>query len=169
MFLNYVNDNTHHRINKTIEKYGLKIRLVSKPAPQLSSVLNNKSGTRLPHKDDCHLCKLISRPNNNSCQTRYVVYQFICKLCGKSYIGQTARPFHFRYKEHSRSITNRNEMSALGEHVIKVHTGNRLTIRYFNIKFLEIFDNPVDCKINEAKQISIRNPELNRRNELTQW
>ena len=97
------------------------------------------------------------------------MYQFSCKLCQENYIGQTARPFHFRFKEHKRSIKDKNGVSALSEHVENNHTGYSLTINDFNIKFLEIFDNPVDCKISEAKYISQRHPQINRRNELAQW
>ena len=167
LFINYISDNTNRKINKTIDKYGLNIKLVCKPAPQLSTILKNKKETHIEHKNNCVICKVIT--NNKCCQTRYVVYQFSCKLCQDEYIGQTARPFHFRFKEHKRSIEHKNGVSALSEHIENSHTGNNLTINDFNINFLEIFDNPVDCKISEAKYISLKHPRINRRNELPQW
>ncbi len=167
LFLNYINEATNHKINKTIEKYGLRIKLINKSAPQLASILKKKQRTRLQHQNNCDICKLITN-TKNTCQTRYVVYEFTCKLCDQKYVGQTARPFHYRFKEHRRSVNNRNETSALAEHNRKFH-GGKLNIEDFKIRFLDICNNPVDCKISEAKHIGSTHPKINRRDEMTQW
>ena len=165
LFISFINDNVNRQINKAIAKYDLNIKLISKPAPQLCSVLNRKRISRSHH--NCEICGSIK--DKKSCKTRYVVYQFECGVCHDIYIGQTARPFHFRYKEHKRAIENKNNSSALSEHILKRHQNASLSINDFALCFLEILRNPVDCKISEAKHISSKNPKINRREELIKW
>ena len=90
-------------------------------------------------------------------------------LCNKIYIGQTARPFLFRYKEHKYSINNKNENSALGEHLLVDHNTINGTIDNFRLEFLEVFRTPIESRIGEAKWIAKIKPGLNRKQELTHW
>ena len=100
LVLNYINDNANRKINQLINKYDLEVRLVSKPGPALHQVLNKADNKVNSHT--CEICKNIG--SKSTCEQRFVVYQFTCQICGDSYIGQTARPFKFRYNEHKYSI-----------------------------------------------------------------
>ena len=141
-------------------------RLISKPAPSLGKVLSKKMNNRA-HKN-CLLCEKLG---NNNCQSKCVVYKFTCKLCNSIYIGQTARPFYYRYNEHKYSLNNNNENSALSDHVNTSHINDthKFRIDDFDIYFLGIYKTPIECKIGEAKWIRTIQPSMNRKEELTYW
>ena len=49
-----------------------------------------------------------------------VVYRIPCGTCGRAYIGQTARIFDQRLKEHKRALTSGNPaQSAVAEHAME--------------------------------------------------
>ena len=165
LFLQFVSDSTNKKIKNIIKKYDLNVHLVSKPAPQLGQILRRKEKKSEDH--ECGICEAVKK--TSACKTRYVVYKFVCRYCRKFYIGQTSRPFFLRYNEHKWSIRNKNDHSALSEHLLIEHNGASENITDFDVQFIEICRNPIECKIREAKYIECLRPDLNRRHEMTHW
>ena len=90
-------------------------------------------------------------------------------FCRRFYIGQTNRPFYYRYREHEYSLRNKTDASAMSEHALLEHKGIDMSITDFNIEFIEVCHDPVECKIREAKCIENMSPDLNRKHELRHW
>ena len=166
LVLSYINEKTRRRLNQLIDKYDIGVRLVSKPPPCLDNLLQKKRG-RIAH--DCRICKTLGKKYN--CKSRYVVYKFTCSLCAKAYVGQTARPFYFRYREHKYALDNKNKSSALSEHVQIEHNDlvANSNIDMLSLEILESFRTPVESRIGEAMWIRCLKPAINRRQELTNW
>ena len=160
--LDYINDSTNRKLNRLADKYDLPINLVSKPGRQISSCFNYRNNL---HNCNCNLCGIIGKPN--ICNLNYVVYKFICKHCGKNYIGSTNRTLSARYSEHKCSLHNQDSKSALSEHAKKDHYWSILTIDDFDIIIMQCLYDPVSTRIAEAKLISIHQPCINRKQELT--
>ena len=116
--------------------------------------------------ENCHTCS--SLPDNYTCNDRFIVYKFTCKICFKSYIGETCRPFHQRFVEHKRSLLARDGKSALSEHVNN-HHANNLDIENFQLCVLSKLGNPIETRLKEAHLINTHRPQLNRRHELAHW
>ena len=165
LFLNYLSEQASRKIKNAINKYDLNVNLISKPAPQLCQLLRNRNSQREYH--NCRICQLLNK--DYECTMRYVVYKLTCTFCRKFYIGQTNRPFHFRYKEHEHSLNHQNALSALGEHALHDHSDIRMKMTDFDVEFVEVHKNPIDCKIGEAKIIQRSEPQLNRKHELKHW
>ena len=72
-----------------------------------------------------------------SCKNKYVIYEFSCRICDQSYIGQTCRPFQVRYREHERSLRYEDQKSALSEHSMKAHSDKVMTINNFDYKIID--------------------------------
>ena len=92
-----------------------------------------------------------------------VVCLFTCKFCNSRYIGKTTRPFYIRYNEHKNSIKNKNNASALSDH-IKICKDSS-SINDFYIKFLRCLIDPVETSLVESRLIDFHKPEMNRRHE----
>ena len=164
LILDYINENSIRRINRLIKRHDLNIRLVSKPGPSLSKVLNKEN--KFNKHNNCSICDQLPQHN---CKTKNVVYKFICNTCSEIYIGQTARPFYFRYNEHKYSLNKKNFNSALSEHMIVEHKNLVCSIDNFSLSFIDVFRTPLESKIGEAKWIECLRPALNRKQELACW
>ena len=46
-------------------------------------------------------------------------YQLTCPMCHKTYVGQTGRPFHVRFREQYRDYKYENNKSKFSQHVIE--------------------------------------------------
>ena len=160
--INFVSDSCKCKLNKLIKQCELPIKLVNKLGPTLKTVINKKQNK--PKHHNCDLCKLL--PKNHSCLDRFVVYKFTCNLCNGLYIGQTNRPFHKRYSEHKRDLSNKNTRNALYEHGTKTHDFPDIGIHHFDIDFIDKSSNAVDCRLAEAHFIKTLKPAINRKHEL---
>ena len=158
--LPFISDSLNRKINYQIRKYKLNIRLVSTGNKKLRNVLKKRS--KMNKHPDCAICSKLSKHN---CETSCVVYQFSCKVCGDKYIGKTARPFYLRYNEHSNSIKNKNNTSALSEHSQVCRLSG--TIDDFNVQFLRCLKDPVETSVVESRLINTYSPRMNRRHETT--
>jgi len=47
------------------------------------------------------------------------MYQLTCPTCNKKYIGQTACPFHVRFREHLRDYKYANDKSKFAQHFLE--------------------------------------------------
>ena len=167
MFLNldFINDRCIRKVSKLIKKYEMPVKAVYKPASWLSSCL---SGRQYVQKhEDCEVCNRM--PNRYGCEDRFLVYKLSCKICKKFYVGQTSRPFHFRYDVHRRSLNNKDNRSAISELVNNEHCDVGMTISDFDLQIMKKEKSPIDCKLAEAECINFHRPQLNRKEELTHW
>jgi hypothetical protein len=56
------------------------------------------------------------KPTNNIQNSG--IYELMCQTCRYSYIRQTSRDLHTRYKEHFRYIKNNDPKSAYAQHIL---------------------------------------------------
>jgi hypothetical protein len=84
-----------------------------------------------------------------------VIYQLECAGCPETYVGETARSFNTRLKEH---LKVKGSLTAVGEHIKS--TGHKLAAEKSKVLVRE--DQFWPRKIREAIQIHIRKPGLNR-------
>ena len=159
--LPFISDSLNRKINYQIRKHRLNVRLVSTGNKKLRNVLKKK-GKKSKH-NDCRICNKLSQ--NHNCETSCVVYQFSCRKCGDKYIGKTARPFYIRYNEHSLSIRNKNDLSALSEHSKTCLVNG--SIDDFDVEFLRCLNDPVETSVVESRLINKCHPKMNRRHETT--
>ena len=159
--LPFLGDKNTKQLKRILQNYDFPVQLVSKPAEKLSQCFHDK--TFMPKHENCNLCN--SLPRKHNCEDKFIVYEFTCKLCNCSYIGQTNRPFYLRYKEHTRSLDSKNKISALSEHALLVHPSENLTISDFTIDFLKQCRSPLETRISEAQLIDAKRPQLNRKLE----
>ena len=91
-------------------------------------------------------------PDDKKCG---VIYQLECESCGEIYIGETARAFGIRLKEHCKQ---KGSLTAMGDHFKA--TGHKLAKDKHRILTRE--DNYWPRKICEAIEIKLKKPGLNR-------
>lgn len=161
--LNYINDCTDRKIRKLIQRYKIPAKLVNKSNQTIYNNLRFKSKqTKHPN---CEICDRL--PDRILCTTRHLVYKFTCHLCNDFYIGQSNRPFKFRFNEHCRSLLNKNKNnSALAEHVLQKHHSVNCTIDDFDLSIIDKCNDPVDTRLTEARYIKRLSPQINRKHEL---
>ena len=87
-----------------------------------------------------------------------VIYSVGCGDCDKSYIGETARAFNIRLKEHRRTNCEPPVLTGVGEH-LKL-TGHTITDE--KTKILAREDEYFRRKIREAVEIRVAKPVLNK-------
>ena len=163
--INFISDACNRKLNKLIKQCDLPIKLISKPAPTLQSVVKNKQENN--KHSDCRLCALL--PNNFACSNRFLVYRFKCNLCNDFYIGQTNRPFYKRYNEHRRDLDNKNKRNALYEHGLKNHDICDINMSNFDLDIIDRSKSAIDCRLTEARLIKTLRPPINRKYELPQF
>ena len=84
-----------------------------------------------------------------------VVYQLKCGQCPDTYVGETARSFDIRLKEHRKTTGSR---TAVGDHIQE--TGHKLADD--ETKVLAREDQYWPRKIRESIEIRLRKPAMNR-------
>ena len=99
------------------------------------------------------------------CNDRFLVYKFNCKKCEEFYIGQTSRPFKYRFLEHKRAIEKNRSSSALAEHRHRQGPGVS-SILDFDLQILDQCRDALDNKLTEARFIKRLRPKINRKHEL---
>ena len=77
--------------------------------------------------------------------------------------------FKLRHQEHSRDIKNRNDNSALSEHIHKKHVNVENSIEIFRIQFLSKERNSRNTTIAECQYIERFELQLNRKHELRSY
>jgi hypothetical protein len=116
-----------------------------------------KHGLQTNHKPYNSIRSHLVRPKDptEDCDKCGLVYGLKCK-CGKSYVGETARSFGTRVKEHQRRVGS--NITAIGEHLNG--EGHQLDIEHN--KVLARDSGFWSRKYREAIEIMIAQPELNR-------
>jgi hypothetical protein len=131
----YIKETSEHLI-RIFRKYG--ITSYHKPMNTLRSMLVNPKDP-VPEEKQCG-----------------IIYKFECKECHSTYIGETARAFKTRAKEHC-SI-KRSTPTAIAEHAIN----SRHRAEPSDFKILVKETSTQKRKIREALKIKIERPALNR-------
>ena len=161
--LPFINNKCDKKIRQLLKKYNMKGNLVSKPNNSLEKHLKNRK--KKNNTCTCDICTKIGP--KHSCNDRYIVYQFTCKICKDFYIGKTARTFKMRYREHKYGISKKDTKNALAQHSIS--HGDRTDIGDFDIKILSKKNNTRDTTIEECRFIDALKPKINRKHEMTQY
>lgn len=161
--IKFVNDKFDRQVRSLLNKYSIPANLISCPNTNLANTLKTKNNKQ--KHDDCNLCDKL--PEKYICNDRFLIYKFICKVCGQFYIGQSCRPFKFRYAEHHRAFnSSRSNDSALVSHT---HEGRQNSIDLFNLEILEKCRDPLDTRLTEARYIRNQTPKINRKHELVEF
>jgi len=160
--LNFVSDGLNRKINEIIKKYDFDIQLINRPANSISQIMKTKK--KKQKHINCDICDRLS--DRYKCSDRFLVYKFTCETCGDFYIGQTNRIFSIRFKEHMRSIANRDHKSALSQHIKEVHDNSQGQVS-FKIDILKQCSTPLETRLMEAQEIDRLRPPLNRKHERT--
>ena len=159
--LDFISDSCNRKIYNIIKKYDFKVKVVSRPSQYLKDCLRKK--LRQAKHNNCALCSLL--PESLRCDDKFLVYKFTCKYCNCFYIGETCRPFRFRYSEHQRSLDARNKTSALSEHAVTHYSDVIMDIDNFKLNIIKRCTNPLATRLSEAAAIEKLRPSLNRQHE----
>ena len=89
----------------------------------------------------------------------------MCQRCNDFYIGESCRPFHFRFIEHMRSLALQDCKSALSQHANENHNHSTMSAEDFDLEVIAKRNSPIETRLTEAKMIRTLKPPLNRRNE----
>ncbi|XP_022810130.1 uncharacterized protein LOC111347144, partial [Stylophora pistillata] len=98
-----------------IKQQGFNIKVVEKAGIAIKRLLQ-KSDPFKPRqcgREDCPVC---STGGKGPCDRESVTYEIKCIQCNSVYVGETARSAYTRGKEHTKSLNNKEERSALWKH-----------------------------------------------------
>ena len=69
-------------------------------------------------REDCLVCRTDGK---GPCDRQSVTYEIKCTECNNIYVGETSRSAYTRGKEHEKSLSNKEERSALWKHCKEKH------------------------------------------------
>ena len=104
-----------------IKRQGFKIKVVKKAGVAIKRLLQ-KSDPFKPRqcgREDCPVCRT---EGEGPCNRESVTYEIKCIGCNNVYVGETSRSAYTRGKEHSKSLGNKEERSALWKHCREKHS-----------------------------------------------
>ena len=103
-----------------IERPGFKIKVVEKAGIAIKRLLQKSDPfkPRQCEREDCPVCRTEGR---GPCSRESVTYEIKCAGCNNVYVGETSRSAYTRGKEHSKSLSNKEERSALWKHCREKH------------------------------------------------
>ncbi|EYC35109.1 hypothetical protein Y032_1148g3690 [Ancylostoma ceylanicum] len=107
-------------------------------------------------------CIVCPHGKEGDCAKVGVIYQIECLDCNALYIGETSRALSVRVKEHLASKRRGSLVSPLGRHKNEAHGGNDFAVK---CKILAREDEISARKALEAFWITVKNPEMNSKNE----
>ena len=137
---------------------------MSVTGPKLKQAVNKQQQKNTKCSGGCKVCPKLAAAY--TCRSKLVVYCYTCSLCGKMYVGETARPMGVRHKEHTSSIVHKNCHSALSEHLLQNHNvGVTPSIDVYQLSILRQCQDSKETCIAEAITIQQMQPELNRKTE----
>ena len=154
----FVSDQINHQIQRTLAKHDVPARIVNPRGKTINDLV--KCPARNGSVKTCN-SKICAVPS--LCQRSNVVYIATCSLCGKDYIGMTARKLHDRAREHMLSARKKNDKTALGEHYRDCHA--KVETPSMNFQIIKHQPDLLRLHIEEAIAIQKFNPALNRRRE----
>lgn len=165
--LPFLSDRSWFEIKRTLNKYNkFKIQLIMEKRNTICRTVKPKENNQC----SCDICKKL--PGHLNCRSRFLVYSLICKLCTTSmmqYIGETCVWLKDRLYQHKYSIKNKDNRSALSQHLNCEHKGSMFNIDDFNLKILQQCKDSHDTCIAEAVWIGRLKPKINRKHELNDY
>ena len=70
-----------------------------------------------------------------------------------------------RHAEHTRSIHNKDNISALSTHLITSHPTLEPNMNIYSVKILQCYKDSIDACLAESVHISLEKPSINRKHE----
>ena len=113
-------------------------------------------------REDCPVC---STGGKGPCDGESVTYEIKCIQCNSVYVGETARSAYTRGKEHTKSLNNKEERSALWKHCKEKHNSE---VKQFRMDVTGVYHNDAMLRqITEGVRINNVNEDslMNSKNE----
>ena len=115
---------------KEVEKSGFKIKIIERSGTKIRDMLHRKDPfrERQCERPDCFVCSSGGK-TKGGCNKENIKYSIECtENCRKKdiYHGETSYSAYTRGKEHLEKYNNRDSTSALHNHCINEHQGNRV-------------------------------------------
>ena len=162
--LPFVSDKATRLVKSHLQRSKLDFNLVFRHGPNVMGAI----GTQVHQTEKCiSACTVCdSLPPYAGCNTKYLVYEYICRLCNHTYIGYSARSLKYRHAEHKRSINKGDNVSALSTHLKNSHGSNQAhNIECYNLRVLQRCTDTVSASLAENYHIQHRKPQINRKHE----
>ena len=98
------------------------------------------------------------------------LYKGVCKLCGKTYWGETGDNGYTRLNQHKDSIRRNDKANAFAKHLSIEHPDQQKNPDNFKMKVEKTYQKPLDRQVMEGVKIASLEPEetLNSRAEYLQ-
>ena len=127
---------------------GIKFKIVEKGGLTIEKLFqtSNPTASGSCGKPDC----MMDSQNGRNCHKSNVMYEWVCKDCPSSYIGETSRNFYTRSSEHLKKASDRKEDSFIHNHQIQSHNGNQPN---FSVKVLKSFQDAFSRQVYEGVYI----------------
>ena len=154
------NSQLQKKYQKEIERQGFKIKVVEKAGIAIKRLLQKSDPfkPRQCEREDCPVCRTEGR---GPCSRESVTYEIKCAGCNNVYVGETSRSAYTRGKEHSKSLSNKEERSALWKHCREKHGSE---IQQFKMNVTGVYPNDAmlrqiseGIKINNVDEDSLIN------------
>ena len=161
--LPYIDEALTRKINATVKRSDLNIRIAWKSGPTLANKLT-RSALEPPacprgNRKSCSTC---ANGLEGRCHTKNVVYQIKCKICDGTYVGKTRRMVRSRFMEHLGDARNKRKGTDLGDHILQAHPDMQPQNDNFEICILQTCKDEANLKITESIEIRNRKPALNK-------
>jgi hypothetical protein len=149
----FINDRIDRGLKKIFKSEGITVRFYHEN-PSLRNILRKKG------ESENKTCRESGCPvsHTGKCFMRNIVYEIVCKICQKSYIGSTIRHFHTRITEHRK-----RESSSVHRHFQNCIPDPRNDINY---NILARDPDPINLRLKEAILIKQKKPEINSKEEM---
>ena len=118
-------------------RQGFKIKVVEKGGIAIKRLVQ-KSDLFKPQQCEREDCPVCWADGTGPCNRESVTYESKCTRCNNVYVRETSRSTYTRGKEHSKSLINKEEQSALGKHYREKHTSE---IQQFQMNVTSVYSN----------------------------
>ena len=148
-------------------RIGMKIKIAETGGPSIRAKLSNTNLTGCPIPA-CFLCE---GGEGGASHTRSgALYKGTCKLCGKTYWGETGDNGYTRFNQHKESIKRMEKTNAFAKHLSIEHPDQQKNPDTFKMKVEKTYQKPLDRQVMEGVKIATLEPEetLNSRAEYLQ-
>ena len=158
------NSRLRKEYQKEIKQQGFNIKVVEKAGIAIKRLLQ-KSDPFKPRQCEREDCPVCSTGGKGPCDGESVTYEIKCIQCNSVYVGETARSAYTRGKEHTKSLNNKEERSALWKHCKEKHNSE---VKQFRMDVTGVYHNDAMLRqITEGVRINNVNEDslMNSKNE----
>jgi len=144
------NSQLQRKYQKEIKRQGFKIKVVEKASIAIKRLLQRSDPCkpRQCEREDCLVC---STGGKGPCNRESVACEIKCTECNKVYVGETSRSAYTRGKEHKKSLSNKEERSALWKHCKEKHNNE---MQKFQMNVTGLYSNDTTLRqISEGVRI----------------